>query len=222
VIPWQLLDSAKLDAGSELRLYRRGEEFVIRANRVELMNSRVHGSEEQLAELALAELGERPDVRVLIGGLGMGFTLARALALLGAGARVEVSELAPAVVRWNRQLLGHLAGHPLGDVRVTVLEADVAQVIDAARAEWAAILLDVDNGHVGLTCRANDRLYARGGLASIRRALRDGGVLGVWSARSDPQFTVRLRDSGFHVTEARTRARRSKGARRTIWIAKRR
>ncbi len=224
MIPWVLLDSAPLpDRGGELRLFQRGEEFSIRitGGGGELMNSRVHGSEEALAELACARLVacERP--RILIGGLGMGFTLAAALRSLGPTAEVVVAELLPAVVEWNRGPLGALAGHPLEDVRVRVQVGDVARCLQAQRQAYDAILLDVDNGPEGLTHPGNDRLYSVEGLSTALTALRPAGVLAVWSAGPDRNFTQRLRKVGFEVEEVRVRARGAvrKGARHTLWLA---
>ncbi len=223
MIPWKLLDRAPVpEAGGELSLYQRGEEFSIRiAGRGELMNSRVHGSEEALALLACARLVGRQRPRLLIGGLGMGFTLAAALRALGPDAEVVMAELVPAVVAWNRGALGAQAGNPLRDARVTVRETDVARVLRAERNAFDAILLDVDNGPEGLTRDANDWLYGHGGLAAAFAALRADGLLAVWSAGGDRDFTDRLRRAGFEAEELRVRARKSKGARHTIWLARR-
>lgn len=219
--PWELIDSAAVPGdGGELRLYRRGDEFSIKAGTTELMNSRVHGSEDALAELGCQRIAERPKPRVLIGGLGMGYTLAAALAQLGADAEVVVAELVPAVVAWNREALAPLAGHPLDDARVVVHQGDVAQLIRSAPAAWDAILLDVDNGPEGLTRRENDAIYSDSGLAAALAALRPGGVLGVWSISPEHAFTQRLRRSGFTVEEHRARARgRHGGGRHMIWLA---
>jgi spermidine synthase len=223
MIPWKFLDSAQLPGnGGELRLYRRGDEFSIRVDGNELMNSRSHGSEEALAELACARISGRPRPRVLIGGLGMGYTLSAALRRLGAAARVVVAELSPEVVEWNRSLLGDLAGYPLDDPRVTVREVDVAHVLREAHGVYDAILLDVDNGPEGMTHEDNDWLYTRAGLEAGFDALRAAGVLAVWSASPDRAFRERLRRVGFQVEELRVRARgHRKGGRHTIWIAQR-
>ncbi|NNJ71040.1 MAG: spermidine synthase, partial [Kiritimatiellales bacterium] len=185
----------------------------------ELMNSRMHGSEEALAELACRQLRDRTTPRILIGGLGMGFTLRAALDHLGPGAEVIVAELVPAVIQWNRSHLADLAGQPLADPRATVREADVAQVIKEKRGTFDAILLDVDNGPDGLTHAGNDRLYSRGGIAAAKAALKPGGLLGVWSAEPDKSFTKRLRGAGFSIEEHTVRARKTKGRRHTIWLA---
>jgi spermidine synthase len=223
VIPWTLLDTAAVPHdGGELRLLRRGAEFSIRLDTRELMNSRAHGSEEALAELACARIAARARPRILIGGLGMGFTLRAALDALGAEARVVVAELVPAVVAWNRGPLADLSARGLDDARVTVVEADVADPIGSARSAYDAILLDADNGPEGLSLAANDRLYDLAGLTAARTALRPGGVLAVWSAGPDANFARRLRTVGFEVDEARVRARGARGgARHIVWIATR-
>lgn len=221
MIPWQLVDSAPVPGSSEtLCLYRRGHEYAIRVGNRELMNSRMHGSEDALAELACATIADRPAPRVLIGGLGMGFTLAAALRRLGAGAEVVVAELVPAVVTWNRGALGALARRPLDDRRVVVREQDVMDVIAQAQHAYDALLLDVDNGPEDLLLRGNDRLYGDPALRMARNALRPGGVLAIWSAAADHAFVRRLRAAGFAVDEIRARARGERGGgRHTIWLA---
>jgi len=222
MIPWVLLGETRVATdGKRLTLHQRDSEFSIRIDGGELMNSRSHGSEEKLAELACARLAGRDDAQVLIGGLGMGFTLAAALRQLGAAARLTVAELVPEVVAWNRGPLAELAGRPLSDPRVTVCEGDVARMIKARPQAYDAILLDVDNGPEGLTHTNNDWLYGSDGLSAAYAALRPGGVLAVWSAARDRAFTARLRKAGFEVEEARVRARGSKGARHIIWLARR-
>jgi len=218
---WHLLESVQVPGnGEELRLYKRGEEFAIRVGKGELMNSRMHGSEEALAELACQRVADRPRPRVLIGGLGMGYTLAKALHVLGAEAQLVVAELVPAVVSWNRGLLGGLAGNPLKDSRVTVREVDVATIMLAEQRAYDAILLDIDNGPDGLTRKGNDWLYGLKGLKVAYSALRTGGVLTVWSAAPDQEFSKRLQKAGFTVDEVRVRSRGARGgARHTIWIA---
>ena len=221
--PWILLDSAQVPGnGGELLLYQRGDEFSIKIlGRGELMNSRVHGSEDALAEHTCARLADSFNPRLLIGGLGMGFTLAAALEHVGEQAQVTVAELVPAVVAWNRGPLGEKAGHPLRDPRVTVREMDVARLIKAGQQAYDAILLDVDNGPEGLTRKKNDWLYSLNGLYAAYAALRQQGVLAVWSAGPDRDFMQRLRKVGFEVEEVRVRAHGSKGARHIIWFAKR-
>jgi spermidine synthase len=222
MIPWIQLDSAKVpDGREELRLKRRGAEFSIMLGANELMNSRLSGSEEALASLSCARIRERPMPAVLIGGLGMGFTLRAALSDLPPDASVTVAELVPAVIAWARGPMAELFAGSLDDSRVAVREADVAELIDAGKIVYDAILLDVDNGPDGLSRTANDRLYDSRGLAAARHALRPGGVLAVWSAHPDRAFATRLRQSGFEVEEVHTRARGKRGARHVIWLATR-
>lgn len=221
--PLVLLDTARVpgEAG-ELRLLQDGEHFTIKiAGSGDLMSTRMHGSEDALAEIGCAPIASRDKARVLVGGLGFGFTLAAALARLRADAQVVVAELVPAVVAWNRDHVGGHAGHPLGDPRVAVHAGDVARLMGAAPAAWDAILLDVDNGPQGLTRAGNDRLYSRAGLDVAHAALRPGGVLAVWSAHRDPAFTVRLRECGFDVEEVPVRAHAQRGARHLVWRATR-
>lgn len=222
--PWILLDRAPVvGERSELLLYQRGDEFSIRiGGRGELMNSRDHGSEDALAELACRRLVGRDHPQLLIGGLGMGFTLAAALRALGKDAQVLVAELVPAVVAWNRGPLGKLAGRPLADARVTVRETDVACILKSQPGAFDAILLDVDNGPEGLTSEANDWLYGADGLSAAYFALRPGGVLAVWSAGPDHTFNTRLRKIGFDAEEVVVRSRGAKGRRYVIWLAGRR
>ncbi|MGB5177488.1 MAG: hypothetical protein WBP44_02030 [Gammaproteobacteria bacterium] len=219
--PWILIDTAQVPGnGGKLCLYQRGDEFSIRvAGRGELMNSRVHGSEDALAEHSCARLADCVNPRLLIGGLGMGFTLAAALRHVGNQAQVMVAELVPAVVTWNRGPLGEQAGLPLQDPRVTVSEVDVARLLIAGQQAYDAILLDVDNGPEGLTRKQNDWLYSLDGLSEAYTALRPGGVLAVWSAGPDKDFLQRLHKVGFGVDEQRVRTRGSKGARHIIWFA---
>lgn len=223
MIPWTLLDTAPVPGGEgELRLRRRGAEFSIRLGTVELMNSRISGSEEALATLTCAKIATRPQPRILIGGLGMGFTLRAALGVLGAKAQIIVAELVPAVVAWARGPMAELFGDSLTDPRVRIEMEDVGQVIRAGRGGYDAILLDVDNGPEALTRDSNGGLYGQDGLRAARAALRPGGVLAVWSCAPDRDFAARLRKTGFRVEEVRTRARgRDGGARHVIWLAAR-
>jgi spermidine synthase len=221
VIPWTLLDTAQVpDGGGELRLMRRGAEFSIMFGHNELMNSRIGGSEEALAVIACERIRARERPRILIGGLGMGFTLRAALAALGTDARIVVAELVPAVLVWARTSMVEVFGNSLTDPRVSVREADVGHLIRTGRSPFDAILLDVDNGPQGLTRKPNDRLYDLEGLSAARSMLRRGGVLAVWSSRPDPNFIQRLRKTGFNVNEVRVRANgRRGGAHHIIWIA---
>src|SRR3954452_25630576 len=173
VIPWILLDSAPVPGGNgELRLLRRGAEFSIRLGRDELMNSRLGGSEEALASVACERVRTRKAPRILIGGLGMGFTLRAALAALGPDARIAVAELVPAVIKWARGPMAAIFGDSLDDPRVSVREVDVAEMIKSPPRTFDAILLDVDNGPEGLTRQANDALYGAAGLRVAYAALR--------------------------------------------------
>lgn len=221
MIRWVHLDTAQIPDGGELRLMQRGAEFSIMSGPIELMNSRLAGSERALASLSCERIRDRARPRMLIGGLGMGFTLRAALAELPADAEVVVAELLPAVVAWARGPLAHIFDGCLEDRRVVVREADVAEVIGvAADGAYDAILLDVDNGPGGLNREANDRIYAAEGLAAARAALRPGGVLAVWSVKPDSAFVQRLRRSGYAVEERRVAARESgRGARHIIWLA---
>jgi spermidine synthase len=197
VIAWEIVDRARAPDGVELVLARRGREWVVRAGGRVLMSSRAHRSEEALAALAIAHV---PRARaVLVGGLGLGYTLRAALDLLPAGARVLVAELVPAVVAWNRGPVADLAARPIEDPRVQVEAADVAAVVARAARAFDAILLDVDNGPSALAHAANDRLYGAAGLRAIRDALRPGGVLAVWSAGADAPFLARLGRAGFRT-----------------------
>lgn len=221
MIPWIQLDRAEMPGGGgELRLMQRGAEFSIMAERgIELMNSRLSGSEEALATLAWERIKGRPRPQVLIGGLGMGFTLRAALAVLPADARVVAAELVPAVVAWARGPLAPLFAGSLDDPRTVVREGDVADVIAAASEAFDAILLDVDNGPEGLTRAANDRLYDAAGLARASAALAPGGVLAVWSSAPHPRFSAALRASDLAAEEVRTPPRRGRrGARHVIWL----
>lgn len=218
MIPRELLDTAPVPGGGELRLYRRGQEYSIVLGGNELMNSRLSGSEEALATLACAAVGHDP--ALLIGGLGMGFTLRAALAVTGQGARLTVAELVPAVVHWARGPMAALHAGSLDDPRVRIVENDVAALLRAERAAYDAVLLDVDNGPDGLTRADNDWLYGAEGLAAARAALRPRGVLAIWSAAPDSRFTARLRRAGFSVEEVPARAHGGRGARHVIWLAR--
>jgi len=222
MIPNILLDKSEMpDGGKEIRLYRHDKDFYINVGHELLMSSRTRGSEEALAEIACREIAKQQRPRVLIGGLGMGFTLRAALNKLPAAAQVAVAELVPAVVRWNRGPLAALAGNPLADKRVAIHEMDAANMIKAGRNRYDAILLDIDNGPEGLSRRGNAWFYAFIGLRTILAALRPEGVLAVWSVDSDRGFTARLNKIGFSVKEVRVRAHTGrKGSHHRIWIAK--
>jgi len=211
VQPLELLGQAVTPDGSDLKLTRRSNEYIILANGKSLMSSRMHGSEEALATLACQGLRTARQPSVLIGGLGMGFTLRATLDVLPRDAKIVVAELVPAVVEWNRGPLGPLAGHPLNDKRVRIEAVDVAIAIKSRHHELDAILLDVDNGPSPFTTHENARLYDDRGLAAIRAALKSAGVLAVWSARDDRKFQQRLRYAGFRVEVERVRGRLKKG-----------
>ena len=218
--PRDLIATASIPGHSgELRCYHHDGAYEVWVDHTELMSTRVYGSEEQLAELAFERLGRRKSPRVLIGGLGMGFTLARTLALVPDGAVVDVAEIVPEIVQWNRELFGHCAGKPLDDPRCNLIEADVREVLERSEGLYDAVLLDVDNGPEGLSRPGNDSLYSRPGLKLLRGALKQGGVLGVWSAADDAAFDARLRKGKFRVRIHHVKARRTKGPRRTIWVA---
>jgi len=220
MIRWVQLGVASVPGGGELRLMQRGAEFSILAGSIELMNSRLSGSEEALASLTCARVRERPQPHILIGGLGMGFTLRAALAALGPNAAVIVAELVPEVIAWARGPLATVYGQCLVDPRVTVFEGDVADKIRGAQSGYDAILLDVDNGPEGLMRKSNDDLYDAYGLREAYAALRTGGVLAVWSSAPDPSFTNRLCAVGYGVEELRVWAKgRPGGARHVIWLA---
>lgn len=224
MIARELLDTAPIPGGDELRLFRRelkgADEYSIMLGRIELMNSRLSGSEEALATLTCDRLAVK-NPRILIGGYGMGFTLRAALSALPPQANVEVAELIPAIVQWARGPMAALSKNCLDDSRVTITLGDVCDVINKADREYDAILLDVDNGPDGLTHEANDRLYSMAGLAAAKKALRSNGILAVWSSESDTRFTSRLHKSGFAVDVETVPARANgKGAKHTIWLAK--
>jgi spermidine synthase len=219
VVPWRELGRATV-SGDTLILAQRGDEYAIRIRGAELMNSRSHASEETLARLACAPLATTPRARVLIGGLGMGFTLRAALDALPRDAEVVVAELVPEIVTWNREHLAHLARQPLGDPRVRVQLGDVGVTIREARSSWHAIALDVDNGPDAFTSPANAGLYGVKGLLAMRRALVPGGLLTVWSVENDNRFTDRLRGAGFDVDRQFVPARLSGKVKHVIWVAK--
>lgn len=209
--PWELLAETSTPDGDDMRLIKQDDEFVIWVNGRTLMSSRMHGSEEALARAACAHLQGVSGARVLVGGLGMGFTLAATLALLPPDATVTVAELVPAVVEWNRGPLGACAGYPVRDRRVRIKINDVGFVLRGNTGGFDAILLDVDNGPAALTSSANQGLYDNAGVAASYAALRSGGVLAVWSAWEDRKFEQRMRFHGFETQVDRVRARLKKG-----------
>ena len=223
MIPWLEVDTTEVPgADIALRLMRRGSEFSMKLGANELMNSRLSGSEQALATLACRKITTVKRPQLLIGGLGMGFTLRAALAMLGDEARITVAELVPAVIAWARGPMAELFAGSLDDPRARIITADVGEVIQASRAAFDAILLDVDNGPEGLIRKANDALYDPDGLKAAGRALRPKGVLAVWSSGPHPGFSQRLRDAGYAVSEVAVRATiRRSGARHLIWFATR-
>lgn len=216
---WELLDSTSVEGiAHDMKLYRRGDEYSIKTGYSELMNSRMHSSEDVLAELGCNHIRYKAKARVLIGGLGMGFTLAEALKHMSKDAEIVIAELVPAVIRWNQTYLAELAGHPLNDKRVSIYEGDVAQLIRHEKESFDAILLDVDNGPEGLTRQENGALYSPNGLKVAMRALQPQGVFGVWSAFPEPRFTKRMLQAGFKTKEIPCRAFGKKGSKHMVWL----
>ena len=216
--PRELLGSAIVPGGGEeLRLFRRGSDFMIVAGRNELMSSRMSGSEEALAVMTVERLGDR-DAHLLIGGYGMGYTLRASCAALSAKGKITVVELVPEIITWAERFMMELTAGCLDDPRVELMIGDVADTITAG--QYDAILLDVDNGPDGLTRASNNRLYSPRGLAAAKAALRPGGILAIWSAAPDRAFARALADAGFAVDEVAVRARANgKGAKHIIWFA---
>jgi spermidine synthase len=221
MLPWIQLDRATIPGnGGELRLKQRGSEFSIMLGTNELMNSRLSGSEEALATLSCEKIAGRKNPSMLIGGLGMGFTLRAALGALPDDARVTVAELVPSVVDWARGPMADLHKGTLDDPRVDIHVGDVGALIQSQKAAYDSILLDVDNGPDGLTRASNDSLYNHTGLRAAKAALRANGVLAVWSSAPDAAFTRRLREIGFATDEVNVRANGKRGgARHVLWIA---
>lgn len=220
--PWEDLDSATVPGtDTPISLHRRGDVFSIRVGGVELMNNWIYGIDCDLADHGCAAVDDVAAPRVLVGGLGMGFTLGRALQRLGPTAEVVVAELVPAVVRWNEGVLAELAGRPLDDPRVRVEAADVRELLRNAQPRWDAVLLDVDNGPESLSSDGNGALYSGRGLARIKASLNPGGVLAVWSLTGDRGFEQRLERAGYDVRVHDRRGRAGR-ARQTIFVARRR
>ena len=218
--PWERIDAGPVPgAKAEMVLLRRDDEFVIRVDGHTLMGSRMHGSEDALADMAFDHLGQREDARVLVGGLGMGFTAAAALRRAAPSAVVVAAELVPKVIEWNRGPLAAVADRPLEDPRLQIHAGDVLEVIRNGDVSWDAIILDIDNGPRGLSSPSNQWLYGRQGLKALYGAAKPGGMVGVWSASPDRVFTARMEQAGFETTVATVRARGSRGGpRHTIWI----
>ena len=221
MIGHELVGTAQVPDGVELRLMRRGDEFTIVLERNELMNTRVSKSEEALATMTSERLGAREGSEWLVGGYGMGFTLRAALKALGADATLTVAEIVPEIIEWARGPMEALTAGCLEDPRVVLVNDDVAMLIDSARDAYDAILLDVDNGPDGLVRRVNDCLYSNNGLLAAKAALRARGILAIWSAHTDANFTRRLQKAGFEVDVVRVRSRpNGKGAQHVIWFAR--
>ena len=220
--PWTQIDSAPVPGSDALlTLLQRNGDFAIRISDVQgdLMNSRMYHSEEVLAELGCTRLGTSENARVLVGGLGMGFTLAAVLRIVPASAEVIVAELVPEVVEWNRGPLGLCAGRPLNDGRTRIHQGDVVALLKHPDKKFDAILLDVDNGPEAMTASANGWLYTRAGLKTIYEKLRPEGIVAIWSVRADHAFKGRLKKTGFNVHARTVRARPGKGSRHTIFVA---
>ena len=217
--PWIHLDTAQIPGGGELRLMQRGADYSIMSGTIELMNSRLYGSEVALFKLAWAKAGALKAPRILIGGLGMGFTMRAAIADLPADATIVVAELVPEVIAWGRSHLSPLYGASLDDPRVRVIQGDVADRLAEAKPPYDLILMDVDNGPDGLNRDANDSLYSLHGLTKLKRATRPGGVVAIWSAAHDDKFARRFAHAGFTVAEHKVGASPSgKGPRHVIWV----
>ncbi|MFY9826289.1 MAG: hypothetical protein WAM82_33305 [Thermoanaerobaculia bacterium] len=219
--PTETLARERTPEGDELVLSRRDGVYSLRIGGQELMTSRVHGSEEALARLACAAIAEKKTPRVLVGGLGFGYTLRAALDHLPRGAVVTVCEVFASLLGWNRGLLADLAGRPLEDRRVTAVRADVQSLLDGRR-RFDAILLDVDNGPEAFTLRSNEGLYSPAGLARLSQCLERNGVLAVWSSSASPEFQRRLRKAGFEARAESVPARTGGKRRDTIFLGLRR
>ncbi len=218
---WKQLGTAPIpDSDKSLMLFQDKDDFYIKiSGGIELMNTRKHGSEDALGYLPCQAQKKTESLRVLIGGLGMGFTLASVLAHVGPQAVVDVAELIPEVVEWNQGPLGAISGYPLNDQRTRIHITDVGKIIRTQKASYDVIALDVDNGPDGLTKTSNDWLYTAAGLHCVRRALKPRGIVSYWSAAPDPRFNKLLKSCHFKVEEKQVYAHGKKGARHTIWLA---
>lgn len=219
--PRELLATAQIPGGEELRLFKRDTDFIIALGPNELMSSRLSGSEEALALLTCDRLENQESPHILVGGYGMGFTLRAAQTRLGPQARFTVAELVPEIIDWARGPMAELEAGCLDDPRVDLIIRDVYRAMTGADRTYDAILLDVDNGPDGLVRTDNDQIYSTHGLVAAKAALKPGGVLAIWSAAQDERFARRLKHAGFQVEEVMVRAGRSgKGARHIIWFAR--
>ena len=214
------LATARTPDGDEMALFQRGRDFMIEINGQDLMQSRQHESELLLARLGCAHLADRKTPRILIGGLGMGYTLRQALDVLSPDAHVVVGELLDTVIEWNRAYFGKLNGHPLGDGRVELKKGDVVELVSRSRERFDAILLDIDNGPDAMTASSNHLVYGREGIKACGCALRKPGCLAVWSAEPSRAFEQRLLRCGFHVHRFRVPAYKGgKSLSRIVWVA---
>lgn len=212
------IDATVTPDGSKMELYRHDNDWYIQVGHLILMGSRAHDSEDRLGVLACMSFQPTDQPRVLIGGLGMGFTLRTALNTLPAGATVTVAELLPDVVRWNQEHFGAMTRHPLRDPRVTVVEKDVHDCIKKTTEPWDVIILDVDNGPNAFTDKNNARLYSLRGTRRLAEAMAPKGRLAIWSTEHDPRYVKRLESSGFRVETHELRAHRGKGTRHVVWV----
>ena len=219
--PTRLLDRAATPDGTPLTLHEHDGILSIRVGGLELMSARQHHSEERMAELACADLGGRRRAAVLIGGLGLGFTLRETLRHLAGDATVVVAELVPAVIAWNRNPAYRLAADVIDDPRVELVVGDVAEVLGESRGRFDRIMLDVDNGARGLTVAGNDGLYGSTGLGTARAALRPGGRLVIWSAGPDPRFVARMEEAGFTVEVVKARTHPTGGSWNSLFVGTR-
>jgi spermidine synthase len=217
--PYERLGAARTPNGTELVLYRHDGAYLIRADGVELMSTRRHLSERRLAELACAPLGVVPKARVLIGGLGLGFTLRAALEVLRTDAEVVVAELLAEVIAWNADPAYDLSASAMRDPRVRVLQQDVVDVLLSHPGAFDAIMLDTDNGPAGMLMSESKRLYASHGIATTVAALRPAGRIAYWSVGDDPRFVHALRSAGLTVETLRVRAHDTAGPMHTIYVA---
>ena len=223
MLPTTLLGTAKIpNNGGELNLTQRGDEFSISLKGIGgiLMTSRVHGSEVALAELGCAHIQGKENTKVLVGGMGMGFTLAAALKATSSSSEVVVAELVPEVIEWNKGPLGKCADRPLSNNRVVVYLGDVAELFKAKHATYDSVLLDVDNGPESFTHADNNKLYSSESLQAMQLTLKPGGVLAIWSAWHDPKFPLHLKKARFKVETKTVRAHKGKGSRHTIYLAR--
>ena len=212
--------TARTPDGGEMVLYQHDSDFAIEINGQDLMNSRHHESELALARLGCAHLDGRKAPKILIGGLGMGYTLRQARDMLSSDALVGVGVLLGAVVEWTREFFGELNGRPLGDKRVDLKTGDIVELISGSKSRFDSILLDIDNGPNAMTDSGNRRLYGRQGIGACRRALREQGCLAVWSAEPSRKFEQLLISCSFHVRRFRVPAYKgSKSRSRFVWVA---